>query len=174
VRESHRYMLNTAAEGSGGMQSGLLPAAVERQRKWTSAFNALVNAVYAPPFGDKPKTHDMPYRVDCSEMPTYLLQEGKVVNPHIQILTEKWHAVWYELVRSDSAGLPSSLHDFDYERCMDLIDSLLQILDAVELHQPTDLPETANPEARQYSGGTGTREPAGGQRTTNRATRATR
>lgn len=172
ARFCHRAMLNTSPEQSSGMQTGMLPDAIARQRQYMILTRAQLTSINALPYADTPQSHPAKYRVDVSTMPSWFTNDnGTVVNMHTQEFAEWWAVLWNELLRCGSAGLSQSMHDFDYNRCMSILDDMEQQLATVETFAPVDLPETANPEFQVVGGGSGERAPIGGAKTRPRSQR---
>ena len=153
AKQTYEFGQTIAQEASSGHTNGLDEHAIRRQRSYIEHAKSLVDAINAKPIPDLPATNPTQMPIDFSVPYVYTVidLEGNEVpmNEACQILAEKWLIISVELAKSNSAGLGGSLVSHDYERAVNNIAALEQILDEYESRPFLDLPETADPGAAQ-------------------------
>jgi len=144
---AYEFGRNIASEPSAGMSIGLDEHAIKRQRQMIAAMRGYIKAFNERPIPDSPYTHPNRFDIDLSEPYKQFTKDGLPINEDTEMLCQYWMMLAVNVAASQSAGLAGSLITADYERCINLVDTIEQFVNEMETRVTPDLPETAFPGA---------------------------
>lgn len=149
AKQCYEFGQTIAREPSAAHSNGLDTHAIGRQRQYIQKARDVVERLNARPIPDRPASHptDMPinFTVPYIYFTENINGEEVPMNEATQELAENWLTMSVELAKSQSAGIAGSLVEFDYQRAMNNLDVLEQLVDEIEARPIIDLPETALP-----------------------------
>ena len=159
AKQCFEFGLTIAREPSAAHSNGLDEHAIKRQKQYIQKARDVVERLHAKPIPDRPGTHPTQMPIDFSVPYVYFTEDlngNKVpINEATQELAENWLTLAVELARSQSAAMAGSLVEFDYERAINNVAVLEELVDEIASRPMVDLPETALPGseygARSYS-----------------------
>lgn len=147
ARVAYEFGKNIAKEPSASMSIGLDPHAMKRQRTYVDAIRGYIENLFQRPLPDMPYIHPTRFDVNLSEVYMQFTVDGLPLNEDTQLLAENWMFLAVAMSASQSAGLAGSLIEADYNRLVNQVGVIEQLLDELEGRGGIDLPETAFPGA---------------------------
>jgi hypothetical protein len=160
AKQCFEFGQTIAQEPSAAHSNGLDEHAIRRQRQYIQKARDVVERLNARPIPDRPASHPTDLPIDFSIPYNYFSNDlnGNLVpmNEATQELAENWLVTAVELAKSQSAGMAGSLVTYDYERAINNISVLEELVNEIEARDTVDLPETADPGSNYgpRSGGT--------------------
>jgi hypothetical protein len=160
AKQCFEFGLTIAREPSAAHSNGLDMHAISRQRQYVQKARDVIERLHAKPIPDRPATHPTQMPIDFSVPYVYFTEDlngNKVpINEATQELAENWLTLAVELAKSQSAAIAGSLVEYDYQRAVNNVNVLAELIDEIEARPQVDLPETALPgsEYGNRSGGT--------------------
>ena len=149
AKQCYEFGQTIAREPSAAHSNGLDEHAIGRQRQYIAKAKDVIERLYAKPIPDRPATHPTQMPIDFSVEYIYFTEDlngNKVpINEATQELAENWLVLSVELAKSQSAALAGSLVEYDYQRAMNNVGVIEQLVDEIESRPQVDLPETALP-----------------------------
>lgn len=149
AKQIYEFGLTIAREPSAAHTNGLDEHAIKRQQTYIDHAKDMVTRLNARPIPDRPATHPTQMEIDFSVPYIYFTEDlngNKVpMNEATQALAENWLLTAVELAKSQSASMAGALVEFDYERAINNIGVIEQLLAEISARPFLDLPETANP-----------------------------
>lgn len=149
AKQCFEFGKTIAREPSAAQSNGLDLHAIKRQKQYIQKARDVIERLNAKPIPDRPASHPTDMPIDLSEQYFYFSTgvEGQKVpmNEATQELAENWLTVAVELAKSQSAGIAGSLIQYDYERAINNIAVIEELVDEIEARPTVDLPETADP-----------------------------
>ena len=149
AKQLFEFGLTIAREPSAAHTNGLDEHAIKRQQTYIDHAKDMVQRLNARPIPDRPATHPTQMEIDFSVPYIYFTEDlngNKVpMNEATQALAENWLLTACELAKSQSASMAGALVDFDYERAINNLEVIQQLLNEIDARPFLDLPETANP-----------------------------
>jgi len=146
AKQCFEFGLTIAREPSAALSNGLDEHAIGRQRQYIAKARDIVERLHAKPIPDRPGTHPTDMPIDFSVPYVYFTEDlnGNQVplNEATQELAENWLVIAVELAKSQSAAIAGSLVEYDYQRAVNNIDVLEQLVDEIAARPIIDLPET--------------------------------
>ena len=159
-KQCYEFGQTIAREPSAAHSNGLDEHAVGRQRQYIAKAKDVIERLHAKPIPDRPATHPTDLPIDFSVPYVYFTEDlngNKIpLNEATQELAENWLVLAVEMAKSQSAALAGSLGEYDYQRAINNVGVIEQLVDEIESRPQVDLPETALPgsEHGPRSGGT--------------------
>lgn len=147
ARVAYEFGKTVALEQTAAMSIGVDPHAMRRQRQYVDMMDKRLESLHQKPIPDDAYRHPTRVDVDLSEPYEQFTQDGLPLNEDTQLLAEQWMSLAVDMSASQSAGLGGSVIDPDYERLVNRIAVIKQLLDEIESRGSVDLPETAFPGA---------------------------
>lgn len=136
IRRINRSIVEVIKSQSSGL-SYTLTHDDRRWRHQLAALRAFLARAVTAPILDCPETGPTAIEVDKNpEVPRLENESAFDLVAILEIMRD-------EIGNSQSARLPSSLMQFDYDRAMSYIDKAEQLLDYVMAQEPLDLPESS-------------------------------
>ncbi|PNV83823.1 MAG: hypothetical protein C0610_16730 [Desulfobacteraceae bacterium] len=149
AKQCYEFGQTIAREPSAAHSNGLDEHAIGRQRQYIAKAGDVIERLNARPIPDRPASHptDMPinFTVPYIYFTENINGEEVPMNEATQELAENWLTLSVELAKSQSAGIAGSLVEFDYQRAVNNLAVIEQLVDEIEARPIVDLPETALP-----------------------------
>jgi len=148
AKVAYEFGMNISQEPSAGMSIGVDPHAMKRQRQYVSTILGYIENLHNRPVPDMPYVHPVRFDIDMSNEYSQFTKDGLPLNEDTQLLAQHWMTLAVEMAASQSAGLAGSLIDADYDRLVNQVGVITQLLDELETRGAIDIPETAYPAAK--------------------------
>ena len=149
AKQCYEFGQTIAREPSAAHSNGLDEHAIGRQRQYIQKARDVIERLHAKPIPDRPASHPTDMPINFSVPYIYFTEningEEVPMNEATQELAENWLILAVELARSQSAGIAGSLVEYDYQRAVNNVEVLAQLVDEIEARPMVDLPETALP-----------------------------
>ena len=149
AKQCFEFGQTIAREPSAAHSNGLDEHAIGRQRQYIAKAKDVVERLHAKPIPDRPATHPTDMPIDFSVEYIYFTEDlngnSVPINEATQELAENWLTTAVELAKSQSAAIAGSLVEYDYQRAVNNLAVIEQLVDEIESRPQVDLPETALP-----------------------------
>jgi hypothetical protein len=149
AKQAFEFGQTIAREPSAAHSNGLDEHAIGRQKQYIQKMGDVIERLQARPIPDRPASHPTEMPINLSEQYVYFTTTvGDVeipLNEATQELAENWLTMAVELAKSQSAAIAGSLVEYDYQRAVNNLAVIEQLVEEIEARPQVDLPETADP-----------------------------